>query len=377
MKNVTVLGSTGSIGRQALDVIRMHPELFRLRGLGAHASTELFTEQLNTWRPALAAFSVPLGDTGDTKLFTGPDAAERLAEDPETDIVVMGISGFAALRPLLAALKAGKRVALANKESIVCGGKLVKEALLSGGEILPVDSEQSAIFQCLKNGRREEVSKLLLTASGGPFREKKREELANITPEQAVAHPTWSMGRKISLDSATMFNKGLEVMEAAGLFDFPGEKIEVLIHPQSVVHSMVEFRDGTVMADMGPTDMRLAIQYAMTYPDRIPSPAGTLSWERTAPLTFIKPSFERFPALKMAYECLRLGRCYPAVYNGANEQAAALFFKGRIRFTEIEECVFSALDAFSGMDDCTWENVLEADGFAREKALQWARKREN
>lgn len=374
MKNVTVLGSTGSIGKQALDVIRMHPELFSLRGLGAHASTELFKEQLRAFKPALASFSVPLGDTGEMKLFTGPDAAERLAADPETDIVVMGISGFAALRPLLSALKAGKRVALANKESIVCGGKLVKEALLSGGEILPVDSEQSAIFQCLTNGRREEVSKLILTASGGPFRDKERGELTDITPEQAVAHPTWSMGRKISLDSATMFNKGLEVMEAAGLFDFPGEKIEVLIHPQSVVHSMVEFRDGTVMADMGPTDMRLAIQYAMTYPERIPSPAGTLSWGNVGPLTFIKPSFERFPALKMAYECLRLGRCYPAVYNGANEQAAALFFEHKIRFTEIEDCVFSALDAFTGADDGTWESVLEADAFGRAQALARAKK---
>ena len=371
MKNVTVLGSTGSIGRQALDVISMHPDLFRLRGLGAHASTELFREQLNKYRPPLASFSVPFTGTGETVLYTGTDAAEKLAADPETDIVVLGISGFAALRPLLAALKAGKRVALANKESIVCGGKLVKEALRAGGELLPVDSEQSAIFQCLQNGRREEVSKLILTASGGPFRLKKREELTNITPAQAVAHPTWSMGRKISLDSATMFNKGLEVMEAAGLFDFPGEKIEVLLHPQSVVHSMVEYRDGTVMADMGPTDMRLAIQYAMTFPERLPSPAGQIDWRQTGPLEFFKPSFERFPALEMAYECLRLGRCYPAVYNGANEQAASLFFAGRIRFTEIEECVRCALDAFAGMDDTAWESVLAADTFAREQVRLW------
>ena len=372
MKNVTVLGSTGSIGRQALDVIRMHPELFRLRGLGAHASRDAFMAQLAAERPALASFSAPLPVPDGTRLYTGADAAERLAADPETDIVVLGISGFAALKPLLAALRAGKRVALANKESIVCGGKLVKEALRSGGELLPVDSEQSAIFQCLQNGRRDEVEKLILTASGGPFRTRTRDELRDITPEQAVAHPTWSMGRKISLDSATMFNKGLEVMEAAGLFDFPGEKIEVLLHPQSVVHSMVEYKDGTVMADMGPADMRLAIQYAMTYPDRLPSPAGRLALNAVHPLEFFKPSFERFPALEMAYACLRLGNCYPAVYNGANEQAAALFFAGQIRFDEIEDCVKCALDAFAGADDTAWEPVLAADTFARAEARRWA-----
>lgn len=375
MKKVTVLGSTGSIGRQALDVIKMHPDMFQLRGLGAHSNTELFQKQLQQWKPALASFSVPLPVSEGTILMTGEDAAERLAADPETDIVVLGISGFAALRPLLAALKAEKRVALANKESIVCGGRLVKQALLSGGEILPVDSEQSAVFQCLQNGRRDEVSKLILTASGGPFLTRKREELTDITPEQAVAHPTWSMGRKISLDSATMFNKGLEIMEAAGLFDFPGEKIKVLIHPQSVVHSMVEYCDGTVMADIGPTDMRLAIQYAMTYPERTESPAGKMTWTDMQALEFHEPSFERFPALKMAYECLYLGKCYPAVYNGANEQAAALFFARRIRFNEIEDCVRFALDAFSGMDDTAWESICAADSFARKQALLWVKKR--
>ena len=375
MKQVTILGSTGSIGRQALDVVHMHPEEFQIRALGAGQNEAAFSKQLLSERPALASFARDIPVPEGTKLYTGPEGAEQLASDPDTDIVVLGISGFAALKPLLAALRAGKRVALANKESIVCGGALIKKALAeSSGRIFPVDSEQSAIFQCLQNGRREEVEKLLLTASGGPFLHLSRAELSYITPEQAVAHPTWSMGRKISLDSATMFNKGLEIMEAAGLFDFPADKIQVLIHPQSIVHSMVAYRDGTVIADMAKPDMRLAIQYAMTYPDRIPSPAGPLNFAAVGPLTFIAPSFERFPALSMAYACAKKARCYPAVYNGANEQAAALFFSGAIRFDEIETCVSFALDAFPGEDDTTLEAVLAADAFSREAVLRYCAK---
>lgn len=370
MKNVTILGSTGSIGRQALEVIAMHPERFRLRGLCAFSSEEAFSWQLQTYKPELAAFSRKIEVPQGVKLLYGEEAASALGADEGTDIFVLAISGFAALKPLLAALQKGKRIAIANKESLVCGGDLVKKALQrGGGELIPVDSEQSAIFQCLQNGRRQEVKRLILTASGGPFFQKKREELKDITPEQAVKHPNWSMGRKISLDSATLFNKGLEVMEAARLFDFGTEEIDVLIHPQSIVHSMVEYRDGTIMSNMSLPDMRLPIQYAMTYPERIASPAKSLLLENTLPLTFVKPDLKRFPALQMAYDCLRAGGGYPVVYNGANEMAASLFFERRIGFLDIEALVKGALDDYANRPMTTLEAVMEADGWARENVL--------
>lgn len=370
MQKVTILGSTGSIGRQALEVVQMHPERFCLRGLCAFSSEEAFSRQLEACKPPLAAFSKRIEVPEGVSLVYGEEAACRLAEDEETDIFVLAISGFAALKPLLAALRGGKRIAIANKESLVCGGDLVKAALAAGGgELLPVDSEQSAIFQCLQNGGRQEVKRLILTASGGPFFQRKREELKHITPAEAVKHPNWSMGRKISLDSATLFNKGLEILEAARLFDFGAEEIDVLIHPQSIVHSMVEYRDGTVMSNMSLPDMRLPIQYAMTYPERIASPASPLQLWNTPPLTFFKPDMERFPALQMAYDCLRAGGGCPVVYNGANEGAAKLFFEGRIGFLDIETYVKAALDAYENRPMTTLEAVMEADGWARENVL--------
>lgn len=367
MKHVAILGSTGSIGRQALDVVRTHPDLFSLYGISAHSSEAPFLAQIEAERPKVAVFSRPLStDVSGTDVRWGDQALYDLAADPQVDVVVLAISGIAALTPLLSALKAGKRVAIANKESLVCGGDLVKKALEVGeGELLPVDSEQSALFQCLENGRRDEVEKLILTASGGPFFRRPREELKDITPEQALKHPTWSMGRKISLDSATLMNKGLEVMEASRLFDFPGEQIEVLIHPQSVVHSMVAYRDGTVMANLSTADMRLPIQYAMTWPRRMPSPAAPLKlWERPE-LTFFKPDMARFPALQMAYDCLKAGGGCPVVYNGANERAAELFFAGALGFLEIEESVSFALDRFRNRPMRDLEDILAADGEAR------------
>ena len=367
MKHVAILGSTGSIGRQALDVVRTHPDLFSLYGISAHSSEAPFLAQIEAERPKVAVFSRPLStDVSGTDVRWGDQALYDLAADPQVDVVVLAISGIAALTPLLSALKAGKRVAIANKESLVCGGDLVKKALEVGeGELLPVDSEQSALFQCLENGRRDEVEKLILTASGGPFFRRPREELKDITPEQALKHPTWSMGRKISLDSATLMNKGLEVMEASRLFDFPGEQIEVLIHPQSVVHSMVAYRDGTVMANLSVADMRLPIQYAMTWPRRMPSPAAPLKlWERPE-LTFFKPDMARFPALQMAYDCLKAGGGCPVVYNGANERAAELFFAGALGFLEIEESVSFALDRFRNRPMRDLEDILAADGEAR------------
>ncbi len=367
MKNVAILGSTGSIGKQALDVVRSHPDRFALYGVSAHSREEAFAALLRQERPRRAVFSRPLSETvPGVELSFGVQALCDLASDPQVDVVVLAISGIAALVPLLSALRAGKRVAIANKESLVCGGDLVKEALKQGGgELLPVDSEQSAIFQCLQNGRRDEVKKLILTASGGPFFRRPREELRDITPEQAVKHPTWSMGRKISLDSATLMNKGLEVMEAARLFDVDGERIDVLIHPQSVVHSMVEYRDGTVMANLSNADMRLPIQYAMTWPERIPSPAQPLRLWEHPDLSFIRPDMARFPALRMAYDCLKAGGGCPVVYNGANERAAELFFRGQLGFLEIEDSVAFALDRFSNRSMGSLEDILLADGEAR------------
>ena len=367
MKNVAILGSTGSIGRQALDVVRAHPDLFALYGISAHSSETSFVAQVVEERPRVAVFSRSLSiDVSGTELRWGDQALYDLAADPQVDVVVLAISGIAALKPLLSALRAGKRVAIANKESLVCGGDLVKEVRKQGGgELLPVDSEQSALFQCLQNGRRDEVEKLILTASGGPFFRRPRAELGGITPEQAVKHPTWSMGRKISLDSATLMNKGLEVMEASRLFDFPGERIEVLIHPQSVVHSMVEYRDGTVMANLSTADMRLPIQYAMTWPERVPSPAVPLKLWEHPDLAFYRPDMARFPALKMAYSCLQAGGGCPVVYNGANERAAELFFAGRLGFLDIEDSVAYALDRFTNQPMQDLDDILAADGEAR------------
>ncbi len=367
MKNVAILGSTGSIGRQALDVVRAHPDLFALYGISAHSSETSFVAQVVEERPRVAVFSRSLSiDVSGTELRWGDQALYDLAADPQVDVVVLAISGIAALKPLLSALRAGKRVAIANKESLVCGGDLVKEVRKQGGgELLPVDSEQSALFQCLQNGRRDEVEKLILTASGGPFFRRPRAELGGITPAEAVKHPTWSMGRKISLDSATLMNKGLEVMEASRLFDFPGERIEVLIHPQSVVHSMVEYRDGTVMANLSTADMRLPIQYAMTWPERVPSPAAPLKLWEHPDLAFYRPDMARFPALKMAYSCLQAGGGCPVVYNGANERAAELFFAGRLGFLDIEDSVAYALDRFTNRPMQDLDDILAADGEAR------------
>ena len=367
MKNVAILGSTGSIGRQALDVVRAHPDLFALYGISAHSSEASFLAQIVGEQPRVAVFSRPLSiDVSGTGVRWGEQALYDLAADPQVDVVVLAISGIAALKPLLSALRAGKRVAIANKESLVCGGDLVKEVRKQGGgELLPVDSEQSALFQCLQNGRRDEVEKLILTASGGPFFRRPRAELEGITPAEAVKHPTWSMGRKISLDSATLMNKGLEVMEASRLFDFPGERIEVLIHPQSVVHSMVEYRDGTVMANLSTADMRLPIQYAMTWPERVPSPAAPLKLWEHPDLAFYRPDMARFPALKMAYSCLQAGGGCPVVYNGANERAAELFFAGRLGFLDIEDSVAYALDRFTNRPMQDLDDILAADGEAR------------
>ncbi len=376
-KKITVLGSTGSIGRQALEVLASRPEALELYGLSAKSNTKLLIEQANRFCPRIVACEARF-DTSllppHTEAVFGADAAELLAANDGSDVVVNGISGFAALLPLLASLKAGKRVALANKESIVCGNAFVRAAVdACGGEIIPVDSEQSAIFQCLQNGRSDEVARLILTASGGPFWQKSADALADITLEQALRHPTWNMGRKITIDSATLFNKGLEVIEAGYLFDMDAERIDVLIHPQSIVHSMVAYRDGTVMANMSNPDMRLPIQYAITYPKRSASVCRPLQLEEIGSLSFHAVDLERFPAIRMAYDALRAGQTYPTVYNGANEAAVQAFCDGRIGFVDIFCMVDYTLQQHIPVHPACVEDILRADAQARSLAETYIR----
>lgn len=384
-KRIVVLGSTGSIGLQALSVIAAHPDRMTLVGLGAGRSAGKLLEQAAEFsakhiavsEPRAAAFlrgRVPDG----LKLYIGEKGMERLAALPEADAVVIGITGLMALPPLLAAIRAGKTVALANKESVVCGNPLIAEALAEpgAGRILPVDSEQSAIFQCLMNGEREELSRVILTASGGPFRGASEAQLAAVTPEQALAHPTWRMGRKITIDSATLFNKGLEVLEAAYLFDLKKDQIEVLIHPQSIVHSMVEYQDGSAIAQLAAPDMRLAIQYALTYPERLPCPGKRLSLADAGTLSFERPAPPLDRALTLAYQALEIGGSMPAVYNGANEAAVERFLKGAFGFLDIHRAVEHAMDRADAAPIRSLEDVFEADAFARRAVHEWATRSE-
>jgi len=368
-KKVTILGSTGSIGRQTLEVLHLLRDEFEVYGLSAQHNTELLLKQAKECAPRVVASAVPL-DTSllpqGIEVLMGEDAATALAGHPAADIVVLAISGIAALTPLMAAIPLGRRIAIANKESLVCGGELVQAALkVSGAELLPIDSEQSALFQCLMCGRDKEVSRLILTASGGPFWRKCREDLADVRLDQVLAHPTWNMGRKITLDSATLMNKGLEVIEAARLFGFPADRISVLIHPQSVVHALVEFSDGSVMASLALPDMRLPIQYALSYPLRLPSPAKPLSLAEIGKLEFYPANETRFPALRLAFEALRKGSGYPVVYNGANERAAERYFAGEISFLDIEGCVEQAMRRFQPRSIDSLKAIWQADAQAR------------
>ena len=368
-QTVLLLGSTGSIGKQTVDVLLLHRERFEVLGLSCCRDTEELYRQAALLRPRFVAAEAPLDADrlpAGTVMFCGRDAAERIAVEADADVTVLAISGYAALRPLLCVIGHGKRIAIANKESIVCGGALVDTALeRSGAALLPIDSEQSAIFQCLQSGRREEVRRLILTASGGPFFRRSREELKDVTLADALHHPTWRMGRKITLDSATLFNKGLEVIEASRLFHFGADRISVLIHPQSTVHSMVEYRDGTIMANLSKPDMRLPIQYALTYPERIASPCEPLQLDLAHPLEFYPVDFDRFRAVRMAYDALKADGVMPTVYNGANERAAELFFDGRIGFADIENCVEYALNTVENRPLDAVETIAVADAAAR------------
>jgi len=377
---VAVLGSTGSIGRSTLDVIRASEGRFSAWLLAAHRSTATLLEQAHQLRPAWVAVvdesaaaaldprSLPAG----TQLAVGQQALDDLVRHPAVDRVVSAIVGAAGLRSTWVAVEAGKTVALANKETLVMAGPLVMAlAARSGATILPVDSEHSAVHQALCSGRRSDVARIVLTASGGPFRTTPREALTTVTPAQALAHPTWSMGPKITIDSATMMNKALEIIEARWLFDMPSEKIAVLVHPQSIVHSLVEFIDGSVIAQLSPPDMRLPIQYALTHPERTDGPARKFDFTRPLSLEFEPPDVERFPAVRLGHEAAARGGTAGAVLNAANEAAVAAFLAGRMRFTDISEACARVLDGHPFEADPSLDAILRLDAWARQEVAKW------
>jgi 1-deoxy-D-xylulose-5-phosphate reductoisomerase len=371
-RKIAVLGSTGSIGRQTLEVVRAFPQRFRIIGLAASKNLDLLAEQISEFQPRFAYF---LGRETATPPNIGCEflPLEEIARHPEVDIVVMATSGASGLLPTIAAVAAAKRVALANKEALVMAGEsITREAKLSGAQILPVDSEHSAIWQCLK-GEQQKATRIILTASGGPLLRYSPAQLGRVTVEQALKHPSWQMGRKVTIDSATLMNKGLEVIEAHWLFNMPFENIRVLIHPQSLIHSLVEFPDGSVKAQLSYPDMRLPIQYALGYPERLPNPElPRLDWDGLKSLTFEQPDFGKFPCLKLAIEAGKKGGTYPAVLSSADEIAVELFLSGRIRFNDIARLVAGALEQHQPVVQPTLEEILDADTWAREKVAQLA-----
>lgn len=374
-RGLALLGSTGSIGTQTLEIAALFPERLRVRALVAGSNAEMLATQARQVRPDVvgiadaskyAALKEALAGTG-IEVVTGPEALAEIAARESVDVVVAAIVGAAGLRPTLAAVEAGKTVALANKETLVVAGALVRDlARQHGATLLPVDSEHSAIFQCLVGEDAAAVETLTLTASGGPFRTRPAETFCAITRAEALAHPNWSMGAKITIDSATLMNKGLEVIEARWLFDIAPEQIEVLVHPQSIIHSLVTFRDGSTKAQLGVPDMKVPIQYALTYPDRWPAPHDRLDWSALRCLDFEPPDLDRFPALGLAFEALREGGTTPAVLNAANEEAVALFLSERIGFMDIPDLIAAAMAQANGVPRAdTLDDLIIADEAAR------------
>ena len=375
VKCVSILGSTGSIGRQSLDIISRLPDV-KVAALTAGSSVDLMAEQCREFHPELAVMATKeaaeqlkneLSDLS-VKISWGADGLIEAATMESADCVITAVVGMVGLKPTLAAIRAGKRIGLANKETLVCAGELVMdEAEKYGVEIIPVDSEHSAIFQCLMgNGGKKEIKRLILTCSGGPFYEKSPEQLQNVTKADALKHPNWKMGAKITIDCATLMNKGLEVIEAMRLYRMPLEKVDVLVHRQSIVHSMVEFVDGAVMAQMGAPDMRLPIQLALTYPERLNCPVDPLDLTTCGALTFVRPDMERFPCLALAYDCAKQGGTACPAMNGANEEAVAMFLRDEIGFYDIYRLVRQAVEETPFVQNPTLEQILEADRLARE-----------
>ena len=375
-KRIAILGSTGSIGRNALLVVDALGPEYSVVALSAHSKIELLAEQTKRYKPKFVAvtnseyteqFRGYLGDF-DVEVLEGADGLAGIAELEDVDIVLTAIVGAAGLPAVFAAARCGKQLAVANKEPLVVAGELLmSEIKKNGGVILPVDSEHSAVFQAMQSGTREEVNNIILTASGGPFRGVSSEDIRNVTLEQALAHPVWNMGPKITVDSATLMNKAFEIIEARWLFDMPVEKIEVLIHPESIIHSLVEFVDGSVVAQLGEPDMCLPIQYALTYPKRVGGIAKRLKLEDISKLTFEKPDLETFRAIDLAYEVARTGGTAAAVFNAANEAAVEEFLAGGIEFVNILELIEYCLDKHSIKTGASIEELLEADAWARKE----------
>lgn len=369
-KRLAILGSTGSIGEQTLEMVRAHPDRLTVTALAAGRNAQRLLEQAEEFKvdllgladeDAAAELSPP-----DRTLLGGSEGICELVQRADADLVIGAISGVAGLRPLLVALEAGIDCALANKEPLVAAGPIVTETARQGGAaLLPIDSEISAIFQCLRGERADEVEKVLLTASGGPFSRLSEEELQQVTPERALDHPTWKMGRKVTIDSATLANKGFEVFEIQWMFGVDVRRIEVVVHHQSIIHSMVQFQDGSVIAQMGPPDMRTPIQFAIFYPERVVNDLPRMSLAEIGELTFAEPDTTRFPCLRLAFSAARAGRSYPAVLNAADEVAVGAFLDGRISFMRIPELIERTLEEHQPFDIDTLGDVEEADGWAR------------
>lgn len=377
MKQIAILGSTGSIGTQTLDVVRQHPEAFSVYAICAHRKIDMLIQQALEFCPAVVCIGdeslyLPLREALSDlpiKVMAGENAIAEMVTMPEIDVVVAAMVGYAGLRPTIEAIKAGKTIALANKETLVVAGEIICR-LAQGHKvsILPVDSEHSAIFQCLVGESKEGLEKLLLTASGGPFRTFSYEQMQHVTAAQALKHPNWEMGAKITIDSASMMNKGFEVIEARWLFDIPVEKIQVLVHPQSVIHSAVQFVDGSVKAQLGTPDMRIPIQYALTYPERWPSDVPRLDLFKTNNLTFEEPDLQRFPNLRLAYEAIEKGGNMPCILNAANEVVNMAFREGRCGFMQMSQVIEQTMSQCDFITEPTYEDYVQTDKEARKIA---------
>ncbi len=378
VKRLAILGSTGSIGQQTLDIVRAFPQRFRIVGLAAGKNLDLLTRQIDEFKPDFACYDPANCSSSKVQACLNVPrcqfiSREEIASHPDADLVVIATAGKAGLSPTLAAVKAGKRIALANKESLVMAGAIItRELKKTGATIIPVDSEHSAIWQCL-NGEKQKAARIILTASGGPFYRFTSSQLAGVTVEQALTHPSWKMGKKVTIDSATMMNKGLEVMEAHWLFGMPYDCISILVHPECIVHSMVEFVDGMVKAQMGCPDMRLPIQYALSYPQRLDNPQlPRIDWGKLRKLTFEPPDMARFPCLKMALAAAKSGDTYPVVLATADELAVELFLAGRIKFTDIASLIEKALERHQPRHAPGLEEIMAADAWTKETVLKLA-----
>jgi 1-deoxy-D-xylulose-5-phosphate reductoisomerase len=375
-KRIAILGSTGSIGTQTLDVVAHHPEVFQVEALAAGYNIGLLMKQIQQFQPLkVSVANKKLADeikshiSSETQVFYGEEGLLEVAAGTEADFVVSALVGSQGLKPTMAAIKAGKNVGLANKETLVSAGHIVTELVnLHKVELIPIDSEHSAIYQCLNGESIKEVSKIILTASGGSFRDRSRKDLEGVTVEQALNHPNWSMGAKVTIDSATMVNKGLEVIEAHWLFQLPYSQIDVIIHPQSIIHSLVEFVDYSVMAQLGNPDMRVPIQYALSGPERIVSPTKPLSLVEVGKLEFKEMDYSRYPCLKMAYDSGITGGTAPTAFNAANEIAVSRFLNGEIEFLQIEDVIYEVLDKHKVSAAPSLDEILEVDQWARQYA---------